>query len=108
MNREDRAKQFLPFDALKGLQEALRQREEEALRTERRQLSEEEAEKLSRRLTRLRRGDRVKFAYYDGGHYRHLTAAVLSVDLFRQLLSVNEEESKREIFFADIFSLQIC
>ena len=27
MSREDRAKQFMPFDALKGLQEALREKE---------------------------------------------------------------------------------
>lgn len=27
--RENRAKQFMPFDALKGLQDALRQKEEE-------------------------------------------------------------------------------
>ena len=48
MNREDRAKQFLPFDALKGLREELKRREEIALRTERRQLSEEESERLSK------------------------------------------------------------
>ena len=29
MSRQDRAKQFAPFDALKGLQDALRKKEEE-------------------------------------------------------------------------------
>ena len=38
-SRADRAKQFLPFDALKGLQEALREKEIE--NEEKKELSEE-------------------------------------------------------------------
>jgi len=38
-NRGNRAKQFLPFDALKGFQEALREKEREF--EEKRELSEE-------------------------------------------------------------------
>ena len=41
MNRQDRAKQFMPFDALKGLQEALRVREERRSRIEKKSLSED-------------------------------------------------------------------
>lgn len=43
MTRAERAKIFSPFDAMKGLQEALRDREERHLRVERLDISEEQA-----------------------------------------------------------------
>ena len=48
MTRAERAKIFAPFDAMKGLQEALRDREERHLRVERHEISEEQAEQNSR------------------------------------------------------------
>lgn len=43
MSREERAKQFMPFAALKGYEEALREKEREvAGREKKEQLSEEE------------------------------------------------------------------
>ena len=42
MMREERAKQFAPFDAMKGLQEALRDREERHSRVEKLEISEEQ------------------------------------------------------------------
>ena len=47
MRREDRAKQFMPFDAMKGLQEALRDREERHSRVPKHEVSEKIAEKIS-------------------------------------------------------------
>ena len=44
MNRVERAKQFLPFDALKGLKEELESREEKMSRVPRHELTEERAE----------------------------------------------------------------
>ena len=108
MNREDRAKQFLPFDALKGLQEELRRREEAALRTERREPSEEAAEVLSRRLNLLKKGSRVHVTYYEGGHYHSLTASVMKVDTVHGILTVTVSGEKREIALIDLFGLQIC
>ena len=43
MTRAERAKLFAPFDAMKGLQEALRDREERHLRVEKHEISEETA-----------------------------------------------------------------
>ena len=61
----------MPFDAMKGLQEALRDREERHLRTERRELSEEQAAELNAALSRLRDGlgdcdHLVRFAHHSG------------------------------------------
>lgn len=41
MTRQQRAKQFMPFDAMKGLKEALAEREERHSRVEKRELSED-------------------------------------------------------------------
>ncbi len=86
VNREERAKQFQPFDALKGLQEELRRREMRVLAEKKRLLSEEEEERLSRRLCRLRKGDWVEFSYYDRGFYRTGEGRVLTLDRENGLL----------------------
>ena len=62
ISRLDRAKQFMPFDALKGLQEALRSKEIEY--EEKREISEEEQEKISAQLCLLDMGDNIKIKYY--------------------------------------------
>ena len=41
MTRAERAKQFAPFDAMKGLNEALRDREERHMRVDKHEISEE-------------------------------------------------------------------
>lgn len=67
MTRAERAKQFMPFDSMKGLGEALRRREEKILRGPRRSLSEEEERKLDRELRRLEPGDIVQIRFFAGG-----------------------------------------
>ena len=57
-NKADRAKQFLPFDALKGLQEALREKEIE--HEEKRELSEESLMELEKEFNKLEKGSNVK------------------------------------------------
>ncbi|HOO23396.1 MAG TPA: YolD-like family protein [Clostridia bacterium] len=72
MNRANRAAQFNPFDALKGLQEALREREEKLTREEKRELSEEQQAELSAVLSQIKRNKTVEITfYYNGRYYRH-------------------------------------
>ena len=56
MMREERAKQFAPFDAMKGLQEALRDREERHSRVGRHDISEEQMEKNGEVFVQLTKG----------------------------------------------------
>ena len=58
ISRADRARQFLPFDALKGLNEALRNKEIEY--EDRKELSEEEEEKISSILFSLESGNIIR------------------------------------------------
>ena len=59
----DRARQFMPFAALKGYYELVRQ--QERVEQPRHQLTDEEALELSARLAALRKGDIVRVTYYD-------------------------------------------
>ena len=68
----DRAKQFLPFAAVKGLEEALAAKEQALLREEKKTLSEESAAALDRRLRALSEGDRVEITAYSDAERRYL------------------------------------
>lgn len=63
MSQADRAKQFMPFAALKGLPEALAQKEK--ILVPRKELSEEYRDELDRRFRQIRYKDIVSIVYYD-------------------------------------------
>ena len=73
----DRAKQFLPFDALNGFQSALR--EKEKIIVDKKDLSEEAKEELSRKLNSLEIGDKVKIVHYKNKEYK------IDVGTFKQI-----------------------
>lgn len=56
ITRKERAKQFMPFDAMKGLQEALREQEEIYSRVDKHEVSEEQQQFLSDMLTKTEKG----------------------------------------------------
>ena len=61
-----RAKQFLPFDALKGLQEALREKEQE--QEEKIELSEESLLELNNSFNKIEIGSKVKIKFYKNSY----------------------------------------
>lgn len=101
MTREQRAKQFMPFDAMKGLQEALRDREERHARVERHGISEEEQEELSAVLNRLSKGDKIRISYYCHFHDVEKTGTVTAVNYAYRFLKVDDEK----IVFDDIYRI---
>ena len=68
MGSLDRAKQFMPFDALKGFKEALIEKEKTVVN--KKELSEEMQEELSRKLNSLEIGDKVKIVHYKNKQYK--------------------------------------
>lgn len=78
MDRSDRAKQFMPFDALKGFREALKEREK--VFVPKRVLSEEQLEELDRKLSMVKKGDVVTVEYFCNGEYVRVTGKVTDVD----------------------------
>ncbi|MBO4473024.1 MAG: YolD-like family protein [Clostridia bacterium] len=103
MRREDRAKQFLPFDAMKGLAAAMKRQEERLARTERRDLGEEDAAAISSALSHLTRGENATATYYDGAQYREVTGVVTKVDEIRRTLTIGETA----IAFDDLSALSV-
>lgn len=104
MSNVDRAKQFLPFDALKGLREELEMREEKMSRVPRHNLSEEQMEELSCIIAHLRKGSQITMTFYRTGHYYELNGTVADVNIIYRYILVGEEK----IFFDDIYSLTIA
>lgn len=68
MTREERAKQFIPFDAMKGLKEALLDREEKHSRVNRHEITEEQQKKNTSVLLKLKKYDTVSVSYYSNFH----------------------------------------
>ena len=84
-----RAKQFAPFDALKGLKEAIAAKERRP--EPRKELSEEMVTEINRTLSELRRGQQVTVVYYGFVEQEslQLTGTVLKVDPYWKLLQID-------------------
>ena len=103
MTREQRAKQFMPFDAMKGLQEALRDREERHDRVEKHEISEEDQEANSVVLSKLSKESKVRISYYCHFHDVEKVATVTAISYSYRFLKLDEEK----VFFDDIYSITI-
>ena len=79
MNNVDRAKQFLAFDALSGLQQALREREEKHSRIEKIELAEDDKIAISNTINKIVKGNLVKVTFYLNGHYYELEDNVTKI-----------------------------
>lgn len=101
MTRRERAKQFLPFDSVKGLQEALREREERHARVEKHGLGEEETEALNRALQRLKKGDRIRLSYYAAFHDTEAVGTVTLLNAAGRFLCLDGEK----VLFEDVYRI---
>lgn len=96
---EQRAKIFLPFAGVRGLDEAIERKKEEKLLEKRILLSEESEDEINRVLLDIKKGDRIKVSYYDGARYREEEGILLKEDRMEGTLIL---ESGLVIFFYDI------
>ena len=96
----ERAKIFLPFDALKGFQEALR--EKEKILVDKKILSQEEKEKIANKLIQLKKGMIIKIVYFENHEYIELEGMISKIDLVYQKLKI----VTKEIQFTDILDIK--
>ncbi len=75
--RVSRAKQFVPFDALKGFREALA--EKERILVDKIDLSEEALEELDRKLHNLIPGEMISVVYFHNDEYVKITGIFVKV-----------------------------
>lgn len=102
INRIARAKQFLPFDALKGLQEALKEKEIEY--EERKELSEETLNDLDTILNRIEIGNIITIKYYKNRRYNEINGTVTKIDFLKKKIQLNKEI---DVNIVDIVNISI-
>ena len=102
MNRQDRAKQFAPFEALKGLREALTEKEYENEKMQRRELSEEESDEIQADILKLQKGDTVEITCFESGYYFTVKGKVVKKDVTFKYLVVGDGK----ISFDDIYKIK--
>lgn len=100
MSQADRAKQFMPFAALKGFEEALR--EKEKIVVEKISLSEESKEELDRKLHEIHRNDIITVVYFLKDEYVKITGMVSRLDKDARILKI----VNTKIPFDDIYDIR--
>lgn len=99
MSVSERAKQFMPFSALKGLEAALREKEKVlAVRAE---LSEERRDELDLRLREINVGDMITVIYFHEGEYIKKSGLVSRIDTEAKYIQV----VNTKIRFSDIYAM---
>jgi len=100
--RANRAAQFNPFDALKGLQEALREKEEKLSRTKKKELTEDQQAELSTSINKLERGKTIEVTFYDNGYYVTVTGQVVDMNVIYRFLVIN----KVKVHFDEMYQIR--
>ena len=96
----DRAKQFMPFSALKGLDEALRTKEK--IVVPKVELSPEMAEELDYKMHLLEKGKVTTIIYFSSGEYVKVTGLVARIDQTSRVIQI----VNTKIRFDDIFDIR--
>lgn len=101
MSREDRAKQFMPFAALKGYSAALRKKEK--IIVARIELTEEYKEELDRKLRQVRKNDIVTVVYFYKNEYLKMTGMVSRIDETARVIKV----VNTKIAFENLYDIMV-
>ena len=86
MPASDRAKQFMPFSALRGLRAALA--EKERITVEKIELTEDKAEELNRQMAQIHVGSMISVIYYHDEEYVKLSGRVARLDTSSRILQI--------------------
>ena len=101
LNNIDRAKQFLPFDALKGFREALKEKEKNI--ELKKDLFDNEIDKLNEIIKKLRKDMLVKISYYYSIEYIEIVGKIKMIDIINKKINILNSV----INFDDIVSIEI-
>lgn len=101
MSRADRAKQFMPFAALKGYPEALRKKEKQVV--PKIELSEEYREELDRKLRQVRKNEMITVIYFCQNEYLKVTGIVSRIDEIVRILKI----VNTKISFEDVYDIEM-
>ncbi|MDE7430398.1 MAG: YolD-like family protein [Lachnospiraceae bacterium] len=99
-NRADRAKQFAPFDALRGLREALEQKEK--MPVQKIDLSDERKSDIDYKLHQISLNDLLTITYFHNGEYVERTGMVTKISPVTHTFQIEDSI----IAFEDIYDIQ--
>ncbi len=97
---EERAKQFVPFAALRGLPDALAAKEK--VLVPKIELSPEMAEELDRQMHLIAKGKMASVVYFHKGEYIKITGLVARIDQTSRMLQI----VNTKIPFEDILQVE--
>ena len=100
MSKESRAKQFMPFAALKGFEEAIHAREHVVV--DKAELSEERLLELDQVIHQIKPGDMASVIYYDNKEYLKVTGIVTRLDKNARIIQI----VNKKIHFDNIYDIQ--
>ena len=89
MPASQRAKQFMPFAAVKGLEKAILEQEQTIQRTERIEIGEERVQAINQALNHLEKGKHISVKVYSNGLYRTVQGEVEQIDLAKRAMRVS-------------------
>lgn len=101
MQSSNRASQFIPFDALKGLKEEFKKVEK--LYERKYEVKDDLCPSIYNRLKNINVGDKVRIEYYDGIEYINTVGLVKQINIKNKIIFV----SNSKIFFEDIINIII-
>jgi len=109
MTRENRAKQFAPFDAMKGLAEALKDREEKHSRVPKHGISEEDQQQISETLCKVEKGSKVFISYYADFHDREAEGLITQINRPYRFFRISRTGTNTEdkINFEDLYDIRV-
>ena len=100
MSMDKRAAQFLPFQAVKGLDEALLAKEK--IKVPKIELSDEMAEELDKKMHSIKKGLILTCVYFNKGEYLQVTGMVARFDEVAKILQIVNTKIK----FDDILDIE--
>ena len=101
MTRASRAKQFLPFDALKGFQEALNLKQIKY--EDKKELTEDSFTELEEEWNKIEKDSTVRVKYYKNKRYIKIQGKIDKIDYIKKKIQISEEN----INACDIIEIEV-
>ncbi len=101
MPMSERAKQFMPFSPLKGLEEAIAKKERETLKRSRAIVSPDLEELLNRMMQEINLGDQITITHYEKGIYINTCGEVEEININNRYFKIKD----KNIMFSDVFDI---
>ena len=99
MTIQDRAKQFMPFAALKGYDDALRAKEK--IVVDKKTLSPEKLDEIDNKMHQIKIGMVISVIYYFENQYIKKTGMVAKIDANSRFIQI----VNTKIYFDDIYDI---